>query len=332
MIHRLATLFDPRPRTAEGWLARMGRPRVSARDQADFMDWLEADDAHLDQYEAAKADQAALASLRGAFDTDLSRLRGQWRGRGREPRRLLVTGGLAAAGVAALVLAAPLLTPVGPVAQTYSSAPGQITDVVLSDGSRVTLDAGSSIRVAMAEDARRVTLTQGTAFFEVAHDRAHPFQVSVGDRNVIVTGTRFETALRNGGGEVSLLDGQVLIGLRDVAARRAGDRTTRLAPGDRVVFKTGVAGETLARVDVETATAWRKRRLVFRDAPLAEVIAATGRYVDRLVIADDPRLAGLRVTTVLPLDGQGTLLDRMDGLLPITVEPTPQGAVVIRAE
>ncbi|MBU2417468.1 MAG: FecR/PupR family sigma factor regulator, partial [Alphaproteobacteria bacterium] len=55
MMDRLTALFDRRPRTAEDWLARMSRPDVDARDQADLMDWLDADPAHLDHYEAAKA-------------------------------------------------------------------------------------------------------------------------------------------------------------------------------------------------------------------------------------------------------------------------------------
>lgn len=330
MIQSLAALFDRRPRTAEGWLARMGRPRVGARDHAGFLAWLEADEDHLRQYEAAKADQAALTALRGAFDADLSRLRA---GRAvREPRRWLVAGGLAVAGAAVVVLAAPQLMSSGPRVVTYSSAPGRITDVVLADGSRVTLDAGSTIQVALADDARRVTLVRGAAFFDVAHDAEHPFQVALADRRVIVTGTRFETALTDRGGEISLLDGRVAIGLRDVGARRALAGATRLRPGDRAVFKTGAAGEALSRVDVETATAWRKRRLVFRDAPLTEIIAAAGRYADRPLVAADDRLAEIRVTAVLPLEGEGTLVERMDDLLPITVEPTPQGGARIRAE
>lgn len=329
MIQSLAALFDRRPRTAEGWLARMGRPRVGTRDQANFLAWLEEDHDHLRQYETAKADHAALSVLRGAFDADLAQLKA---GKVRtEPRRWLVAGGLALAAVAGVALLAPRLASDGPRVVTYDSAPGRITDVVLSDGSRVTLDAGSTIQVAMTDDARRVTLTRGAAFFDVAHEADHPFQVALADRRVIVTGTRFEAALREGGGEVSLLDGRVVLGLRDVGARRALDGATRLNPGDRAVFKTGEA-DVLERVDVEMATAWRKRRLVFHDAPLSEVLIAASRYSDRPLIAADDRLAQVRVTAVLPLEGEGGLVERMDALLPIAMEPTAGGAVRVRVD
>ena len=330
MIEKLASLFDHRPRTAEGWLARMGRPRVGARDQDAFLSWLEEDEDHLRQYEQAKADRAALGGLSGAFDTQLSRLRA---GKvARPPRRWVAAGGLAVAGLAAVVLVAPQFMSSAVEVQTYASAPGRITDVELADGSRVALDADSMIEVALDGDARRVTLVRGAAFFDVAHDAARPFQVAVSDRRVIVTGTKFEAALSRNGGEVSLLEGRVSIGLRDVGSRRALAGATALRPGDKAAFSTGVSGETLSHADVETATAWRKRRLVFRDAPLAEVVAAVGRYSDRPLIADDPRLDAVRVTAVLPLEGEGALIERMDELLPISVESLPQGGVRIRAD
>lgn len=330
MIQRLASVFRTRPTTAEGWLARMGRPGVGASDQAAFLAWLEADDANLARYEAAKADLAALGAMRGAFEGDLARL-----GRGRRApatRRLAVLGGLAAAGAAAIFVLVPMLSPSGVETRIYQSAPGQILDVVLADGSRVTLDAGSSISVALASDARRVVLQKGAAYFDVAHDQAHPFQVAVGDRRVVVTGTRFTTSLFDGRGEVSLLEGRVAIGTRDVRARDALAQAVKLAPGDRARFEPGRAGERVERADVEIGSAWRRRKLVFRDAPLSEVVAAASRYAGRPLGFADPRLAEMRVTVVLPLTGEDDLVGRMDRLLPIRIDTAPDGRGIIRAE
>lgn len=330
MLERLTPLFVRRPGTAEDWLARMGRPHVGARDQADFLAWLEADPDHLRLYEAAKADRAALEGLRGVFAADLARLRGR-EVRAGTPRRLVLAGGLVAAAVVGGVLV-PLMQRTAPEARLYESAPGRITDVVLDDGSRVTLDSGASIRVAMADDVRRVTLERGAAYFEVVHDAAHPFQVGVADRRVIVTGTRFATTLTAGAAEVSLLEGRVVIGRRDAAKANALEDGLPLAPGERAVFRDGVPAIRSERIDVETATAWRKRRLVFHDAPLSDVVAAASRYSDRPLVIADPRLGRLRVTAVLPLEGEGTLIDRMDDLLPVVVEHAADGRVLIRPE
>jgi len=332
MMQRLIALFDGRPQTAEAWLARMRRSGVDERDQAAFLEWLEQDEDHLRQYEAAKADLASLAPLAGAFRGDLARL-----GRRRSSdggRRVLIAGGLATAVVAAAVVVWPSLQPdhVGPAPRFYISAPGQIEDFVLDDGSRVTLDANSSIQVAFADNARRVTLVQGAAYFDVVHNAARPFQVAVADRRVIVTGTRFVAALRGSQAEVSLLEGRVVISRHDVAKSQAGDQAVALIPGQSAVFTSGAEQLVLARRNIEVATAWRDRRLVFHDAPLSQVIEEVGRYVDMPMTLVDPRLGKVRVTAVLPLSGEAPLIDRMEGLLPIAIERTADGRALIRAE
>lgn len=327
MLDRLTILFAKRPRTAEDWLARMGRPDGGARVQATFLAWLESDPDHLRQYEQAKAEQAGLEDLRGAFAMDLARLRRSER-RVASPRRFVLAGGLA---VAAVAVAAVVLLPPSE-SRLYESAPGQILDVALDDGSRVTLDAGSAIRVALAGDVRRVTLERGAAYFEVAHDAAHPFQVGVGDRRVIVTGTRFVTALTGDTAQVSLLQGRIVVGTRDAAEEGALRGTLALAPGERAVFRPGQSGIAKAVANVEMATAWRQRRLVFQDASLSEVVVAAARYSEAPLVVADPDLARIKVTAVLPLEGDGTLVDRMAALLPIRTQRTADGRVLVRAE
>ncbi|MFN3522568.1 MAG: FecR family protein [Phenylobacterium sp.] len=331
MQHRLPRLFASRPKSAEAWLARMGRPDVSARDQASFMAWLEADPDHLRQYESAKALHAGLGDLRGDLSMDLARLRSA------EPRRptpdrrgLVLAGGLAMAGLAAAVILRPMLA--APETRLYRSPPGRVVDVALDDGSRLTLDSGSAVRVTFAADARRLTLEEGAAYFEVAHEAGRPFQVAVGDRRVIVTGTRFVTAFTGDGAEIFVLHGRVVVGRRDAARPDALDGALPLVPGERAVFRPGEPGVRKAPADVEAATAWRTRRLVFREAPVSEVIAAAARYSDVPLVAADPALARIRVTTVLPLEGDGALADRMAALLPVRSERAADGRVLFHAD
>lgn len=332
MFGRFTALLATRPRTAEDWLARMGRPDVGAREQDAFLAWLEADPDHLRQYEQAKADAASLERLRGAFALDMARLGRRERTHRPTGRRLVLAGGAAFAAAAVAGVMLTPRTPVGPEERVYASAAGRITDVVLDDGSRVTLDAGSAIRVALAKDARRVTLERGSAYFDVAHDAAHPFQVAVADRRVIVTGTRFVTSLTGDGAQVSLLQGRVLIGRRDAAEKGALDGAVVLSPGERAAFRPGQPGLEKVVADLETATAWRRRRLVFRDAPLSDVVAAAARYSDAPLVAADPRLSRVKVTAVLPLEGEGTIAERMAALLPLRTERTADGRVLVRAE
>ncbi|MEH6676401.1 FecR family protein [Phenylobacterium sp.] len=332
MLNRLAALFAARPSTAEAWLARMGRPGVSARDQVALEAWLDADPDHLRQYEGLKAANAGLDDLRHAFEGDLARLRRGKASRPGVPRGLVFGGGLAAiAAVVAAIALLPMLRAT-PESQLFESAPGQIVDVTLDDGSHVTLDADSAIRVAFAEDVRRLTLERGSAYFEVEHDAAHPFQVAVADRQVIVTGTRFVTAITGDSAQISVLQGRVVIGRRDAARADALEGALGVTAGERAVFRSGAPQIVKTRADVEAATAWRQRRLVFRNAPLSEVITAAARYSNAPLVVADPALDRMFITTVLPLEGDGALADRMAALLPIRAEHAADGRVLIRAE
>ena len=149
---------------------------------------------------------------------------------------------------------------------------------------------------------------------------------------MIVTGTRFAVARTADGAEVSLLEGRVSIGRRDAARRHALSGALPLVPGERAVFRSGAPEIRKVRADVETATSWRRRRLMFQDAPLSQVIAAAARYSDAPLILTDPELGRMRVTAVLPLDDPHELGDRMADLLPIHTRRTPDGRILVRAE
>lgn len=332
MLDRLAALFAARPATAEAWLARMGRPDLSPRDQSAFEAWLEADPDHLRQYETLKTANAELAGLRHAFEGDLARLRRGGARRSSAPGGLVFGGGLAAvAAVVAAIALLPMLRTT-PESQLFESAPGQIVDLTLDDGSQVTLDADSAIRVAFAKDVRRLTLERGSAYFEVQHDADHPFQVAVADRRVIVTGTRFVTAITGDSAQISVLQGRVVIGRRDAARSDALAGSVEVTPGQQARFRSGAPQIDKTRADLETATAWRQRRLVFRNAPLSEVITAAARYSEAPLVLADPALGHMRITAVLPLEGEGALADRMAALLPIRTEQAADGRVMVRAE
>src|SRR5690606_29878165 len=80
----------------------------------------------------------------------------------------------------------------GNVMHTVSTPRGGQYQLTLSDGTRVWLNAATSVRfpAAFADSARRVELS-GEAYFEVAHDAKRPFEVRSAGQAVRVLGTRF---------------------------------------------------------------------------------------------------------------------------------------------
>jgi len=332
MPDRLSHLFEPKPRTVEAWLVRMGRPRVSARDLAAFEAWLDGDPDRLEDYQALKATQRHARALKSSLTAELAEIPRRRRPAAARSRGLLIGGPvLAALSVAVLVAALwprlPVFSPTDPMAGAaiYATETGEIREVRLADGSRVTLDTGSAIRVILADDVRHVVVDRGQAYFDVFHDASRPFEVGLADRQVTVTGTRFTTTLASGTASVALLEGSVSL------SSRSGP-VVRMRPGDAVTYRAGQRVQTVSRVDPAQTAPWRDRRLVFRDEPVSEVLAELARYTPVRLQSDDPALRRVRVTAVFPLDGEGSIVERIDKLLPVSTTPSGPGVVTVRAE
>ena len=330
MFDRFAFLFDRHPRTAEAWVVRLGRPKASRSSLVAFERWLAADPQNQADYQDAKDLLRQTRDLRAELVGELNLIAPAPRKRRTSiawaPMGL--AGGLVAA-VAAIVIAPPLVNRFAdPLAgaTTYTTEVGEIRDVTLADGSVVTLDTATTLRAKVDDRVRRLALDKGAAYFAVAHDKAHPFQVALADRQVVVTGTRFATTLRDGRARVELLEGGV-----EVRASQDGAVAARLTPGDQVSFTPGGAVRREARLDTTQAVAWRQHRLVFQDAPLSEVLTELGRYTEVRVRLADPALGRQRVTAMLPLDGAGSVIDRADKVLPVTLDRTAPGEVTARA-
>lgn len=331
MIDRLAFLFERRPRSAEDWVVRLGRADVPRSTQAAFERWLSADARNLADYQAVKTLLRETRELRGQLVGELNMIPrapvAPKAGRRRAP--LVIAGGLTAGLVAMALVAAVapslwnrLADPMAG-AQTYVTAVGEIRDVTLADGSTVTLDTATTLRAKVDGRVRRLALDRGAAYFAVAHDKMRPFKVAVADRQVVVTGTRFAAGLRNGRARVELLEGSV-----EVTDARSDAAAARLVPGDQVSYAPGTTVRREACIDPARAVAWRQRRLVFENAALPEVLAELGRYTQVRIRLADPALARQRVTAMLPLDGAGSVIDRADKLLPVTLERAGPNEVV----
>jgi len=188
--------------------------------------------------------------------------------------------------------AAPSLTAFG--SADYVTGRGQKSMIDLSDGTRLTLDADSAIDVAFANGRRDVRLLRGRAFFDVAHDRDHPFAVQAAERVITALGTQFDVSLLSGGLQVVLTEGSVSVG---VASEKAAGASVKLKPGQTFLApKDGVGKVTTA--DVDKALAWKQDVVEFRDQPLSEAIVDLNRYTRAKIIIKDPKVAALRVTGV----------------------------------
>jgi len=149
----------------------------------------------------------------------------------------------------------------------------RIAHVTLSDGTRVWLNAGSSLRypVAFAGSERSVSVT-GESYFEVAHDVSHPFVVSKGSAAVKVLGTHFNVNAYDEEGEikVTLLEGSVAV--------TSGSGNSLLSPGQMATIDARQKIAVLKNADVERVMAWKNGFFDFAGADIRTVMRELSRW------------------------------------------------------
>jgi transmembrane sensor len=212
----------------------------------------------------------------------------------------------AAASILAIV-AATLLILHGIRGRQYSTALGSIASVPLEDGSEVTLDTASRIRVELGRAERRVDLIGGEAFFVVAKDARRPFIVEANGERVVAVGTQFSVRREPRELKVAVMEGVVrLEGVSWLRDRRG--RSACVLPPDGAAPVVLTAG-SVARIEdgaaciekeplpqLEAALSWRRGYLTFREATLAEVAAEFNRYNSRKISITDPSIAAIRIS------------------------------------
>lgn len=188
-----------------------------------------------------------------------------------------------------------------PTGATYSTPVGGLASVPMTDGSKVTLNTDSEIRVAVTETERHVELKQGEAFFEVAKDPTRPFVVRAGDRRVIAVGTKFSVLRDKDDVRVVVTEGKVRI---EDSYQATGSSDRSLLPAISFlragnIARAGQAGVLVQEKplpETEEYLSWRDGYVVFRDTPLADAIAEFNRYNTHKIVIQDPEVAAIKLS------------------------------------
>ena len=206
-------------------------------------------------------------------------------------RRAIAIGLAASLLVAVVAVMAVYLVP---QASTHRTLVGRIETVAARDGSRITLNTATEIRVAFTRDRRNVELSQGEALFEVAKDPKRPFVVQAGNKRVIAVGTRFSVRReRDDNVSVAVTEGQVRI---ETDEGTAAPLSQILAAGKVAhTSATGVLVQSRSLPELEETLSWRTGVLVFHGATLAQAVAEFNRYNTRQIVIEDAALGALPI-------------------------------------
>ncbi|MDR2131353.1 MAG: FecR family protein [Odoribacteraceae bacterium] len=162
----------------------------------------------------------------------------------------------------------------------------------LSDGTLITLNAGSRIRYPNRfEGAERRVELEGEAFFSVTRQEGCPFIVSSDQLQVRVLGTSFNLKVYPGERQqTTLLAGRVVVD--------CGEESVPVQPGEQLTWN-GRAW-SVRQVDVTPYIAWKEQRFVFDDELLEDVLRQLERWYDINVYIRYPSLKEIRYTGNLP--------------------------------
>ncbi len=154
---------------------------------------------------------------------------------------------------------------------------GMLSAITLPDGSTVQLNANSSLCYpsSFGKGMREVEL-DGEAFFDIAHDKQHPFIVHTHEMDIQVTGTRFNVDAYNLPGRKTrtwLEEGGINLLWRDAAGE---SKTAAVRPGQCATLAPETRAVEIAPADISGALAWKEGGFAFRDTPLEEALRQIG--------------------------------------------------------
>ncbi|MEO9022859.1 MAG: FecR domain-containing protein [Ginsengibacter sp.] len=181
---------------------------------------------------------------------------------------------------------------------TITTPRGGQYQLILADGSKVWLNAASSIRfpTAFTGKEREVQIT-GEAYFEVAHNADMPFHVKVNNMDVAVLGTHFNINAYNDEGvmKTTLLEGSVKVS--------EGNENVLIKPGEQAQIKKSSDKIIVKKdVDMEEVVAWKNGKFIFQDADIRSIMRQLERWYNITTVSYEGNVTNEEFVGVISRD------------------------------
>jgi transmembrane sensor len=290
----------PQEIRAVRFLTRRHSGDWTAADKAELRAWLRAHPENVEAYNRLADVWVKVSALEGRFNRPIPRQR---------PRHLLMA---VAAGFAVIAL-----VPVWHRADLWWNGrtvhwvtqTGKPQTIVLSDRTKIVLDADSQLAVRLGARVRRASLTRGAALFVVEHDAWRPFEVETGNGRITDLGTRFEVEKLHDNTRVQVLQGEV--GLSTARGE------VHLLAGHASGYDNLGTLQPVREVDTSADELWTSGQRSFEAVPLAEVIELLERYHPVTFTFADPQLGQVRLSGTFRVNDLALFLSTLGTALSI---------------
>ncbi|CAM4345687.1 FecR family protein [Zobellia roscoffensis] len=154
---------------------------------------------------------------------------------------------------------------------------GKRFDLVLSDGTHVFLNSGTSLRypVTFRKNMNRAVFLKGEAYFDVTKGKDHPFIVHADQMEVKVLGTKFNVSHY---AEDSSINTVLVEGAVELYANEGeNEGVVVLEPGFKAELNKNSSQISLEKVNTRVYTAWTQGKLIFRNSSFRQIRQALER-------------------------------------------------------
>ncbi|MEN0048639.1 MAG: FecR domain-containing protein [Bacteroidota bacterium] len=209
---------------------------------------------------------------------------------------------------------------------------GKRFDIVLSDGTTVFLNSGSSLKypVNFIAGQNRQVYLDGEAFFEVTEDKKHPFIVDAQEINVEVLGTKFNVSSYQNDTriDVVLVEGSVSMDSKE--KNTSTNSLVVLEPGFNGSFNKKQKVISTEKVNTSLYTSWRTGIMTFRDQPFREIVRKLERVYDVSILIENSSIANERFNASIETDIESIadVLGYFNKLYEIEYEITEDGILI----
>lgn len=207
---------------------------------------------------------------------------------------------------------------------------GKKINVVLSDGSTVYLNSGTTLSFPnhFEGSKERKVVLNGEAYFDVQKDKSKPFLLQANEVNVKVLGTSFNVSSYTDDKEIQVV---LVEGAVSMDAASIKDNAIKLSPGYQGVLSKSSLKIITQEVNTSLYTSWLNGNLIFRQAAFSDILKKLERAYGVDIKNNHPTINKIPFNTNIDIEEESIeeVLQMFSNLADFTFKKDANGRLII---
>ncbi len=197
---------------------------------------------------------------------------------------------------------------------------GELLQLTLSDGTKVWLNAASTLKFPqqfIASEKTRLVYLEGEAFFDVSTNKEKPFIVKTKEIDVQVLGTQFNVSSYADEESIktTLVEGSVKVNDQNNRAN-----TLLLMPSHQAVFSKNKSLLDQKKVNTDRYTSWIYKKITLHNQSFSEVYKRIERAYNVVILNNNKKLNETKFTGEFDVENIQEILQTFSETLKFTYE------------